>query len=145
MILVFGGTTEGRAAVEVLGAAGKPYYYSTRGEGQVIDCPHGEHVTGAMDAGQIEVFCREHGVCLLVDAAHPFAVELHRNIAEASKNLGLPVIRYERIYPPHRPEWVWCDSYDDAIVRLEERGVRKLLALSGVQTIPRLRAWWRHA
>lgn len=143
MILVFGGTTEGRAAVEVLGAAGKPYYYSTRGKGQVIDCPHGEHVTGAMDAGQIEVFCREHGVCLLVDAAHPFAVELHRNIAEASKNLGLPVIRYERIYPPRRPEWVWCDSYDDAIARLEERGVRKLLALSGVQTIPRLRAWWR--
>ena len=30
MILVFGGTTEGRAAVETLDEAGQTYYYSTR-------------------------------------------------------------------------------------------------------------------
>ena len=30
MILVFGGTTEGRKAVEVLEEAGSPYYYSTK-------------------------------------------------------------------------------------------------------------------
>ena len=30
MILVFGGTTEGRKAVEVLEEAGTPYYYSTK-------------------------------------------------------------------------------------------------------------------
>ena len=29
MILIFGGTTEGRAAVNVIEEAGKPYYYST--------------------------------------------------------------------------------------------------------------------
>ena len=29
MILVFGGTTEGRKAVEVLEEGGSPYYYST--------------------------------------------------------------------------------------------------------------------
>ena len=30
MILVFGGTTEGRKAVEVLEEGGSPYYYSTK-------------------------------------------------------------------------------------------------------------------
>ena len=30
MILVFGGTTEGRKAAEVLEEAGKTYYYSTK-------------------------------------------------------------------------------------------------------------------
>ena len=29
MILIFGGTTEGRLAVEVTELAGKPYFYST--------------------------------------------------------------------------------------------------------------------
>ena len=36
MILVFGGTTEGRAAVETLDEAGQTYYYSTRGNGQQV-------------------------------------------------------------------------------------------------------------
>ena len=30
MVLIFGGTTEGRKAAEVLEQAGKPYYYSTK-------------------------------------------------------------------------------------------------------------------
>ena len=30
MILIFGGTTEGRAAVNVIEEAGKPYYYRDR-------------------------------------------------------------------------------------------------------------------
>ena len=61
MILVFGGTTEGRAAVEVLDEAGKPFYYSTRGNGQSVHAVHGEHVTGGMDALAMESFCKAHG------------------------------------------------------------------------------------
>ena len=38
MILIFGGTTEGRVAVEVIETAGKPYFYSTQGTDQQIDC-----------------------------------------------------------------------------------------------------------
>lgn len=34
MILVLGGTTEGRLAVKVLDESGKPYFYSTRGDSQ---------------------------------------------------------------------------------------------------------------
>ena len=37
MILIFGGTTEGRTAVKVLDEAGSLYYYSTRGNAQQID------------------------------------------------------------------------------------------------------------
>jgi len=32
MILILGGTTEGRTAVKVADEAGKPYFYSTKGE-----------------------------------------------------------------------------------------------------------------
>ena len=34
MILILGGTTEGRKAVQVVESAGKPYYYSTVGNEQ---------------------------------------------------------------------------------------------------------------
>lgn len=145
MILVFGGTTEGRAAVETLEEAGQPYYYSTRGTLQQVECLHGVRLTGAMEAEEMIAFCREHDIRLLVDAAHPFAEQLHRNIAAAAEALDLPVVRYERSYPPRDPSLMWCDSYADACAALERLGVRNLLALSGVQTIPRLREYWeRH-
>ena len=142
MILVFGGTTEGRAAVEVLDEAGKPFYYSTRGNGQSVHAVHGEHVTGGMDALAMESFCKMHGIRLLVDAGHPFATELHRNVVKVAERLAIPAVRYERVYPERNPAWVWCDSYADAVARLQEQKVVRLLALTGAQTISALRAWW---
>ena len=44
MILILGGTTEGRLAVRVADEAGSPYYYSTRGSLQQIICKHGTRV-----------------------------------------------------------------------------------------------------
>lgn len=38
MILIFGGTTEGRTAAETLDEAGQPFYYSTRGTLQEVTC-----------------------------------------------------------------------------------------------------------
>ena len=46
MILVFGGTTEGRIAVETLDEGSGKYFYSTRGNLQNIECAHGEHKIG---------------------------------------------------------------------------------------------------
>jgi UDP-N-acetylglucosamine:LPS N-acetylglucosamine transferase len=50
VILVLGGTTEGRKAVEVLEEAAQPYFYSTKGEVQQVASPHGTRITGALDA-----------------------------------------------------------------------------------------------
>ena len=36
MILILGGTTEGRIAARTLEEAGKPFYYSTKGDEQEI-------------------------------------------------------------------------------------------------------------
>ena len=106
MILVFGGTTEGRAAVETLDEAGQTYYYSTRGNGQQVECIHGIRLAGAMEVKEMIDFCREHGIQLLVDAAHPFAEQLHKNIGQAAEELNIPVVRYERIYPPRDPDLI---------------------------------------
>jgi len=142
MILILGGTTEGRLAVRVADAAGSPYWYSTRGDLQQVECKHGTHITGALDAAAMAAFCAENGIRLLVDAAHPFATELHRTVASVAESLDLPVVRVERVYAAEDEDIRWCDDYADAIRRLEADGITRLLALTGVQTIGRLKPYW---
>ena len=93
MILILGGTTEGRVAVRVADEAAATYYYSTKGTLQSIECAHGIRLTGAMNAEEMECFCRDHAIKLLIDAAHPFAQVLHQTIDQVSKCLRIPVIR----------------------------------------------------
>ena len=142
MILILGGTTEGRMAVKVADEAGRRFWYSTRGELQQVESRNGVHVTGAMDKDAMTAFCSEHQVRLIVDAAHPFASRLHATVSEVSSALNIPVVRYERTYPDRTDDIIWCKDYADAINRLQDNGVDNLLALTGVQTIPALKPYW---
>ena len=142
MILVFGGTTEGRMTVKVLDESGAAYWYSTRSDTQEIQPAHGYHITGTMEVSEMAAFCHEHGIRLIIDAAHPFAINLHRNIIDLAGQIGTPVIRYDRIYPPHDEDLIWCKDYDDAIAQLKAHGVHRLLALTGVNTIAKLHDYW---
>ena len=149
MILILGGTTEGRLAVRVADGAGSPYWYSTRGELQQIECKNGTHITGALDEAAMAAFCRDHDIRLLIDAAHPFATELHRTVAAVAESLDIPVVRVERVYSDgigepgsDRASLRWCDDYAAAVRRLEADGITRLLALTGVQTIGKLRPYW---
>ena len=134
MILVFGGTTEGRKAVEVLEEGGSPYFYSTKTGEQDITLHHGQRIDGALDAEAMLAFCREHDIQLIVDAAHPFASHLHQTIAEVSKELNTHVVRYERIYPPRDPNFTWIDDYSQI-----PTDIHSLLATTGVQSISKLK------
>ena len=134
MVLVFGGTTEGRKAVEVLEEAGTTYYYSTKTGEQDIALHHGKRIDGAMDAVAMQTFCREHDIRLMVDAAHPFASQLHKTIAQISEKQNIPVIRYERIYPPRDSDITWIDDYSQITT-----DIHSLLATTGVQSISKLK------
>ena len=134
MILVFGGTTEGRKAAEVLEEAGKSYFYSTKTGEQNISLHYGIRIDGAMDKDAMHLFCVDHNIRLIVDAAHPFASMLHRTIGEVAKSLHLPVVRYERIYPPRDTDITWIDDYSQV-----PTDIHTLLATTGVQSIEHLK------
>ena len=134
MILVFGGTTEGRKAVEVLEEGGSAYYYSTKTGEQDVLLHHGQRIDGALDAKAMRQFCHEHQIHLIIDAAHPFAVTLHQTISETATDLQLPVIRYERIYPPRESDITWIDDYSQV-----PTDIHTLLATTGVQSISKLK------
>lgn len=144
MILVFGGTTEGRVAVKTLDDGNEHYFYSTYGDRQLVECAHGTHIIGAMSEDVMSSFCQENGIRLIIDAAHPFAERLHSTVAIVSRRFNLPVIRLERRYEHiSKPGIVWCDSYDEAISVMRTAKVGRLLALTGVKTIKRLQPFWK--
>lgn len=144
MILILGGTTEGRLAANTLDESGSPFYYSTRGDEQEVSLHHGIRLQGGMDAETMELFCRQKEIRLLVDAAHPFAEELHRNVATVGQRLQVPVIRLERIYPPRTAcPAIWCAGYDEAVKKILQSHPASLLLLTGVQSIARLAALWK--
>ena len=134
MILVFGGTTEGRKAAEVLEEAGSPFFYSTKTGEQELSLHNGERIDGAMDAEAMKVFIDKHSIRLIVDAAHPFASQLHHTIAVVASDRHIPVIRYERIYPPRDPDITWIDDYVQV-----PTDIHSLLATTGVQSISKLK------
>ena len=143
MILVFGGTTEGKKTSKILDFIGDVYFYSTKLD--VHFDLKGRPISGEMDAVKIVEFCRENEIRLLVDAAHPFAVQLHKNISEAAKQLGVPVLRYEREFEELQKleNVVLFNSYGQLSEALLKSNFRRILSLTGVQTIPVLEAVWK--
>lgn len=144
MILIFGGTTEGRHAARACDEAHKPYYYSTKGESQQLESMNAVRLTGALDNTTMSQFCKDNNIKLIVDAAHPFAEVLHRTIAQVSESLAIPVVRYERSYPEQDDNLLWFDSFQQAIDYLENNNIDNLMALTGVNTVSKLKPYWQH-
>lgn len=146
MILVLGGTTEGRNTVATLEQAGKPFFYSTKQGEQAVPLHHGTALSGAMTAEQMREFCLNEGIRLLIDAAHPFAARLHQTVGEVAEALQLPVVRYERRYPKDYDQRIrWFGSYEALVAHLlQGPPMQVVLATTGVQSIAKLRPLETH-
>jgi len=143
MILIFGGTTEGKKAAKILDFINEPYFYSTKTANRLE--LKGKAIHGAMDHDAISEFCRKNAIRLLVDAAHPFAVQLHRNIDSAAREFKIPVLRYEREYPEMTAQKNirFFNSFEQLSEAILQSKLQKIVALTGVQTIPVLKKVWK--
>lgn len=98
-ILIFGGTTEGRRLAESMCAAGFFCTVSVAtqyGEQVMEEMPSLTLHRGRMDVGQMEEFIKKGGFFVVVDATHPFAVEVSENIRKSLSGMSLPYIRLKR-------------------------------------------------
>lgn len=144
-ILVFGGTTEGRQLTEHLTARCIPHIYSTKTVTPQIDNLYRHCRHGALDETQLRAFCHTYTVSKILDASHPFATKLHRTLAHFSRQQRLPLWRLERPFDPrvNHPLVHYVNTYDEALTLLLERPHDTLLALTGVNSIPKLELYWR--
>ena len=145
-ILVLGGTTEGKQVAAWLTGTAYTFWYSTKTLVDVALPPNGRYRWGAFTTAALVAFCQLHGVGCIVHASHPFAEALHATVAEASQQLGLPVLRLEREYPTRQehPLIQYAADYEEVAASLQAASLAPVLALSGVQTIARLRGYWLH-
>ncbi len=143
MVLIFGGTTEGKIVAELFDIIGQEYFYSTKTDAHKTI--KGKRVYGDMDVTEMKQFCRKNNIRLIVDAAHPFAVQLHENIFKTSEELKLKVIRYERTFPKLQAskQLRLFNSYNEMASALIANNFENILALTGVQTIEKLKVVWK--
>ena len=93
-IVIFGGTTEGRELAEAL--AGKPLSLTVcvateYGREEQGELPGVEVHSGRLDAAAMTVLLK--GTDLCVDATHPYAKEVSKNIRSACASSGTPYRR----------------------------------------------------
>ncbi len=142
MILVFGGTTEGKIAAELLDYMQLDYFYSTKVVTQ--QKVKGTMISGAKTTADMMDFCKKNNIKLIIDAAHPFAVELHKSVHKTVEKLELKLVRFERKSPKYDYSQLrFFDSFADLNQALLESNYQRLLFLSGVQTIPHFTAIWK--
>ena len=145
MVLVLGGTTEGKQVATLLENEQHPYLYSTKTKTKRIVGSRGRQIEGALDEMKMINLCRTENIRLIIDAAHPFAVVLHQLVFSVSGTLSIPLIRFERssIARIKAKNIYYAANYEAAIEYLHQLGSPKLLALSGVQSIPKLADYWQ--
>lgn len=95
-ILVFGGTTEGRILAQRLEQSGCEIIVCVATEYGKETLWESEHIqvhTGRMDCQEMMAFFQKNQIELVIDATHPYAKEVTREIKLACKETKIPVIR----------------------------------------------------
>lgn len=130
-IILFGGTTEGKLLVEYMEQQGIACYVSVATEYGKKVLPslleHCKILVGRMDQQQMEAFFREKNIRLVLDATHPYAVEVTRNITKACEASGICCIRAGRETTPEIAGAVYVSSSQEAVEYLNRKDGKALL------------------
>ena len=99
-LLLFGGTTEGRElATELAGREDCEVWVCSAteyGSALLPESPQVHALTGRLDSGAMVELMASRPFACVVDATHPFAVEVTANIAAAAQEAGIPYLRLAR-------------------------------------------------
>jgi precorrin-6x reductase len=145
MILVLGGTTEGKRVCTALADTSYHFWYSSKTPVEINLPANALYRYGALTPATLEAFCIEQQIKLIIHASHPFAAILHQTVGQVSQQLNISVLRFEREYQPKlaHPLCRYVNSYEEALAQLDVAGYEPVLSLTGVQTIVRLQTYWQ--
>jgi precorrin-6A/cobalt-precorrin-6A reductase len=124
--LILGGTTEAAWLAEACAAVPElEIITSLAGRTRAPIAPPGViRIGGFGGADGLERYLREQAIDRLVDATHPFALQIGRNAEQACRMAGVPRLRLLR--PPWQRQqgdrWIEVDSLAEAARRLPQPG-----------------------
>ncbi len=130
-VLILGGTEEARQLADALVGMGHEVITSLAGKTSDPLLPKGEMRMGGFGgADGLARYLKAEGIERLVDATHPFAVEMSANAAWAAKETGVQLVRLVRPpwAEPHYAFWQHVGSSEDAAAALPP-GARVMLTV----------------
>lgn len=141
MILVLGGTSEGRELVTILAELGKPMIVCTATAygGQLLETSGGtaKIVTGRLNEDDLAGLITTHKVSVLVDATHPFAELATDTAQKACNRTGILYLRFERasLPLPRHPLVIPVESYREAAGRAVALAKKTIFITTGTKTL----------
>ena len=122
-LCIFAGTTEGRQLIALLkDTADVTACVATEyGEAPLDAFDTIRIKTGRMDSEEMRAFFKEEGFARIIDATHPYAAEVTKNIAEAAKSRDIPLMRILREEQGLVSRAVYVDSVKEAGAYLKDK------------------------
>lgn len=136
VILILGGTREGRELGQALDRLGVAHVVSLAGRTTDPLAPRSVRVGGFGGPEGLAEYLAEHQVTTVVDATHPFAATMTENAAAACGELGVRLIRVDRPGWQDHPDadaWHWVTDHGEAAATVASLGERRVLLTVGRQ------------
>ena len=136
-ILLYAGTTEGRKGVRLHVCVATAYGESLLPEEKNITVTHDR-----MDSGQMGEFMRVFEPDYVIDATHPYAKEVTKNLKSACEVMQVPYLRLVR-GSEETKESICVENMDEAIKYLEKTEGNILVTKAGYMRAFCLLARWQ--
>lgn len=123
VILVLGGTAEGRAVAQALADRGMLAMLSLAGRTSQPLTAGPVRSGGFGGIEGLATYLRTEGVTSVVDATHPFAESMSHNAAQACAQVGVPLVRLTRPGWSEHPlanSWLWVEDHAQAAAAASE-------------------------
>ncbi len=132
MILVLGGTSDSLRICEFLNKLGAHYKVSVTTEyGKSLSLKCTEHVIlKALDLNEMTALIRDEKIDKIIDATHPYAVEVSKTATLAAKMQGISYVRYERkslLKDVYYEKMYLADTLEEAASLADQMGNRIFL------------------
>ena len=129
MIMILGGTKDAREIITLISKQKYPLLITTATEygGSLISEDEQCNILiKRMTAQDMEAIILEKAVQLVVDATHPYAVDVSKNAMIASRNRGIPYLRYQRNESAY-------EAYEDILMTVDsmEAAAEYLISTEG--------------
>ncbi len=139
-LLILGGTAEAAAIAEqAVALSGMKVITSLAGRTRAPRRVPGEQRIGGFGGPKAMAdYLRDERIDVLIDATHPFAVNISANAAAACDAAGIP--RLILVRPPWQPspddDWIAVDDGPAAAAEIAARGFRRGFLATGRQELP---------
>jgi len=146
-IWLIGGTTESVSIAKAIASSRIPFIVTVTTESaQSLYASDAQTQVRCMDGRAMRGFCREKSVGAIVDASHPYAVEVSQNAIATAQAIDISYLRYERnscnssVDAKSSSPIIPLDSWETLLAGDYLTGKRVLLTV-GCKTLPLFKSW----